>query len=172
MWAGYYGLVPQMRREESGKIMDRLLMLYVVAVLILFLGFGAANGEEFSSRVQSHFFSASPMFQADVMALEMRHGVNSPAEIDYKLGIIPGSSAIVEAAPGDRWNEIRLSGLTLSLSRHVEKEYTRRMINMTPESPYTMDAILPLLLRGARRTGDIEFLGGFLSPHFNLEIAF
>jgi len=84
-----------------------------------------------------------------------------------------GGSVITEGAPDDRWNEIRLSGLTLSLSRRVqEKEHTRHKLNLVPESPHSWDAMLPLLLRGARRTGDIEALGGFLNPHFNLKIIF
>jgi len=154
--------------------MDRLLMLCAVMGLIFFSGLGAVNGENLSSRFQPHFFSMNPMFQADIVALEMKHRTNYPEEMDYEPGAISaGRSSIMEAVPEDRWSEIRLSGLTLSLSRYTkEKEYTRRKINLTPESPYGLDTMLPLLLRGARGTGDIETLGGFLSPHFNLAIPF
>jgi len=163
-----------MRRKGWEKVMDRLLILCAVAGLILFPVSSAVNGEELSPRLQPYFFSANPMFQADIMALEMRHRANSPTGMDYEQGTISaGRSIIMEATPEDRWNEIHLLGLTLSLSRHVqEKEYTRRRISMTPESPYNLDTMLPLLLRGARGAGDIEALSGFLSPHFNLKITF
>jgi len=155
--------------------MDRLLMLYVVTGLIFFTWVCPVNGEELFRRDQSRFFSANPMFQADVIALEKKNRVNSLGEMNYELDIFSpmGSFAITEDAPEDSWNEIRLSGLTLSLSRHVqEKEHAHRRINLMSESPHSLDTMLPLLMRGARHTGDIEALGGFLNPRFNLKIIF
>jgi hypothetical protein len=160
-----------MRRKESGKIMVRLLVSFIIAGLILFPGPGAVNGEELFPGSQSPFFSVPPMFQDDVMALEMKQGENSLAELNAVSAM--AGSAVVGTVPEDRWNEIRLSGLTLSISRHAQgKEHAYRRTNLTPENPYNLDDMLPLLLRGARRPGDIETLGGFISPYFNLRIAF
>ncbi|MDR2862123.1 MAG: hypothetical protein LBV07_06205 [Syntrophobacterales bacterium] len=146
----------------------------IAAGLILFTGWGTVNGEKLSFQTPGRFFSPDPIFQADVMALEKKQKASLPLEINYGPGIIyvPDDS-IIEGAAEDRWNEIRLPGLTLSLSRHVkDKEHSRHRINQTPENPHGWDAMLPVLLRGAHQTGDIEALGGFLSPHFNLKIEF
>jgi|GEM_PF-5176233 len=146
--------------------MKRLFVSFIVTGLILFPASGVVNGGELFPH-RAPFFSADPVFQADVMALEKRHKTDFP--IDYEANAVSAMS--YSAAEAADWNEIRLPGLTLSLSRHgQEKEPFRRRINMTPENNW--DAMAPLLSRGVRYREDIELLGGFLSPYLNFKIEF
>jgi len=151
----------------------RWLKIFLIATVILVV----LTAEAFSGTKQrasrKSFFSVNPAFRADVLASEAERKTDDLLKLDEKsISILDNNLPVWETGGQDRWNEVRLLGLTLSLSRLVSAQEKDRKEPFAEKEPMSLETLLPLVLHGSFQQGDIEALGEFFRPQLNLGIEF
>jgi len=144
----------------------------ITAVILVMLASDAFSETKPRAPGES-FFSVNPAFRADVLGSEAEKKTDDLLKLNEKSVSFLGDNLTVwETGGQDRWNEIRLLGLTLSLSRLVSAQEKDRKEPFAEKERMSLETLLPLILHGSFQQGDMEALGEFFSPQLNLGIEF
>ena len=145
----------------------------IVAVILVIPAVEAFSEAKPQASSRKDFFSVNPAFRADVLVSETEKKTDDLLKLDEKsVSILDNNLQVWETGGQDKWNEVRLLGLTLSLSRLVSAREKDRKDPFPEKERMSLETLLPLIFHGSFQQEDMESLGEFFRPQLNLGIEF
>jgi hypothetical protein len=146
--------------------------LVIVVTLLMMLVYATVDAQGINRAKRKSFFTINPTLRAEVLAQEAVKEEEDLLSWPVVSDMLPLDGLNRHTPEPERWNEIAILGVTISLSRMVREQNPALGDLAAGDDEVAIREFWSRLFQGALRQEDWAEMGGVLQPQLNLGITF